>query len=70
MRKSKFEQSLDAILVEANNQDTMDKVASLDADIEELNGDVAKSLTKIASILRRTSTEPTYQDMIDFIGGN
>ena len=69
MRKSKFEQSLDRILDEANSAETRSKLASLETDIEELDGEVAKSLSKLASVVRRVSTEPTYQDILNFIEG-
>lgn len=69
MRKSKFEQSLDRILDEANSEETRSKLASLETDIEELDGEVAKSLSKLASVVRRVSTEPTYQDILNFIEG-
>ena len=69
MRKSKFEQSLDRILDEANSAETRSKLASLETDIEELDGEVAKSISKLASVVRRVSTEPTYQDILNFIEG-
>lgn len=67
MATSKFEQALVDIIQEAQSEPT-EKVASVEQRIEALNGDVAKSLTKIASILREVSAEPTYQDILDFIG--
>jgi hypothetical protein len=67
MATSKFEQALANIIEEAHNE-PIEKVASVDERIEALNGDVAKSLTKVASVLREVSTEPTYQDILDFIG--
>jgi len=67
MATSKFEQALVNIIQEAQSE-PIEKVASVEQRIEALNGDVAKSLTKIASVLREVSTEPTYQDILDFIG--
>jgi hypothetical protein len=70
MASSKFEKTLARIVDEASKpQPVMTKQASLEQRIDELDGDVAKSLTKLASLLRQESLEPTYQDILDFIGG-
>lgn len=69
MASSKFEKTLARIVDEASKpQPVMTKQASLEQRIDELDGDVAKSLTKLASLLRQESLEPTYQDILDFIG--
>ena len=69
MASSKFEKTLSRIVDEASQpQPTMTKEASLEQRVAELDGDVAKSLTKLASLLRQESVEPTYQDILDFIG--
>ena len=68
MSNSKFEKTLARIVDEASRpQPTLTKEASLNQRMAELDGDVAKSLTKLASLLRQESVEPTYQDIIDFI---
>ena len=69
MANSKFEKTLARIVDEASRPvPTMTKQASLEHRVAELDGDVAKSLTKLASLLRQESVEPTYQDILDFIG--
>ena len=69
MSTSKFEKAIARIVEEGSRpQPTMTKVASLEQRIDTLDGDVAKSITKIASLLRSQSIEPSYQDIIDFIG--
>jgi hypothetical protein len=69
MATSKFEQTIAHIVAEGTKpQPAMTKVASLEKRIDTLDGDVAKSITKIASLLRSQSIEPSYQDIIDFIG--
>lgn len=69
MASSKFEKTLARIVDEASKpQPVMTKQASLEQRIDELDGDVAKSLTKLASLLRQESLEPTYQDILEFIG--
>tara|TARA_Y100000310_G_C20580710_1_gene762825 strand:- start:610 stop:825 length:216 start_codon:yes stop_codon:yes gene_type:complete len=69
MSTSKFEKTIARIVEEASKpQPTMTKVASLEQRIENLDGDVARSLTKVASLIRQQSIEPSYQDIIDFIG--
>ena len=69
MANSKFEKTLARIVDEASRpQPIMTKQASVEQRVAELDGDVAKSLTKLASLLRQESVEPTYQDIIDFIG--
>ena len=69
MANSKFEKTLARIVHEASKpQPTMTKQASMEQRLTELDGDVAKSLTKLASLLRQESVEPTYQDILDFIG--
>ena len=68
MPNSKFENTLASIVREAHApQPAMTKEASLEQRVAELDGDVAKSLTKLASLLRRESVEPTYKDILDFI---
>jgi hypothetical protein len=70
MSSSKFEKTLARIVHEAQQpQRTMTKQASLEQRIDKLDGDVAKSLSKIASLLRQESAEPTYQDIMNFIEG-
>ena len=69
MANSKFENTLARIVDEASSpQITMTKEASLEQRVAELDGDVAKSLTKLATLLRQESVEPSYQDILDFIG--
>ena len=69
MSTSKFEKAIARIVEEGTKpQPIMTKVASLEQRIDTLDGDVAKSITKIASLLRSQSIEPSYQDIIDFIG--
>ena len=69
MANTKFEQTLASILEAATSPEVeQTKVASLETRLEELDGDVAKSLVKVANKLRTISTEPTYPDMIAFIG--
>lgn len=69
MANSKFEKTLARILDEASSpQPALIKQASLEQRVAELDGDVAKSLTKLASLLRQETLEPTYQDILDFIG--
>ena len=69
MSNSKFEKTLARIVHEASKpQPTLTKVASFEKRVAELDGDVAKSITKIATLLRQESSEPTYQDILDFIG--
>ena len=69
MVTSKFEQAIAKIVEEGTKPEpVLTKVASMEERLENLDGDVAKSLTKIASILRNQSIEPSYQDIIDFIG--
>ena len=69
MSSSKFEKTIARIVDEASRPETnLTKQASLENRVSELDGDVAKSLTKLASILREESFEPTYQDLLDFIG--
>ena len=70
MKTSKFEQSLATILEEAQKPAQQEKLASLETRLEDLNGDVARSLTKLASMVREVSVEPTYNDVIRFIEGN
>ena len=69
MSTSKFEKAIARIVEEGSRpQPAMTKVASLENRIDTLDGDVAKSITKIASLLRSQSIEPSYQDIVDFIG--
>ena len=69
MSSSKFEKTIARIVDEASKPEpNLTKQASLENRVSELDGDVAKSLTKLASILREEYFEPTYQDLIDFIG--
>ena len=69
MANSKFEKTLSRILEDASKpQPVMTKQASLEERVEKLDGDVAKSLTKLASLLREESMEPTYRDILNFIG--
>jgi len=69
MSNSKFEKALARIVDEASKpKANMTKQASLEKRVAELDGDVAKSLTKLASLLRQESVEPTYKDILDFIG--
>jgi hypothetical protein len=69
MSTSKFEKAIARIVEEGSRpQPAMTKVASLEKRIDTLDGDVAKSITKIASLLRSQSIEPSYQDIVDFIG--
>lgn len=70
MKTSKFEQSLATILADAQQPVQQEKLASLETRLEDLNGDVARSLTKLASMVREVSVEPTYNDVIRFIEGN
>ena len=70
MKTSKFEQSLATILADAQKPVQQEKLASLETRLEDLNGDVARSLTKLASMVREVSVEPTYNDVIRFIEGN
>lgn len=69
MFNSKFEETIARIVEDASKpQPELTKEASLTQRIDQLDGDVAKSLTKLASVLRQESVEPTYQDILDFIG--
>jgi len=69
MTTSRFEQAIAKIVEEGTRPEpVLTKVASVEKRLEDLDGDVAKSLTKIASLLRNQSVEPSYQDVIDFIG--
>jgi|7_EtaG_2_1085326.scaffolds.fasta_scaffold237368_2 hypothetical protein len=69
MTTSKFEKAIARIVEEGTRPEpVLTKVASIEKRLDNLDGDVAKSLTKIASILRNQSIEPSYQDIIDFIG--
>jgi hypothetical protein len=67
MKTSKFEQSLATILAEAQQPAQQEKLASLENRLENINGDVARSLTKLASLVREVSVEPTYNDLIRYI---
>jgi len=68
MPRSLFETALNE-LVENAQQPQQEKIASLQEKVAEVNGDVAKSLVKLAHMLRESQQEPTYEDLIQFVGG-
>ena len=66
-----LQQQLDSIISSAVAS-TMEKTAgdtSNEALTESLTDSDAIGLSKIASVLRSTSIEPTYKDLYNFIGG-
>jgi len=68
MPRSLFETALNE-LVDNAQQPKQEKIASLQEKVAEVNGDVAKSLVKLAHMLRESQQEPTYEDLIQFVGG-
>jgi hypothetical protein len=68
MPRSLFETALNE-LVENAQTPMQEKVASLEEKVAEVDGTVAKSLVKLAHMLRESQQEPTYEDLINFIGG-
>lgn len=68
MARSKFESALQDLIEEAQAPQ-QEKVASLQEKVAEVNGSVAKSLVKLAHILRESEQSPTYEDLYEFIGG-
>jgi|LauGreDrversion4_2_1035121.scaffolds.fasta_scaffold09407_5 hypothetical protein len=68
MARSLFEAALNDLVEEAQIPQ-QEKVASLQEKVAEVDGTVAKSLVKLAHLLRESQQEPTYEDLINFIGG-